>query len=157
MTRKPRKIELIVVHCSSSRYGNAALIDEWHRARGWRGIGYHFVILNGYPDVESYNLKRPKFWLDGVVEAGRLPDKIGAHVRGRNRNSIGICLIGMRQFTHQQYESLVRLFGEIRNDFPRVRLFGHYELLHKSDPPKTCPNIDMDWLRGMMEKRSGDE
>lgn len=147
-----RRIELIVVHCSDSIFGNAELIDMWHRRRGWRCIGYHFVILNGYPDVESYDLKRPQFWVNGVVEAGRPVNQIGAHARGgHNQHSVGICLIGKRQFTQQQFRSLVDLVGKLRRDYPRANLVGHYELLRPGDPPKTCPNMDMDWVRGLIE------
>ena len=43
-----RTITLIIIHCSAVRpyqTSNAAQIDSWHRARGWNGIGYHYVIL----------------------------------------------------------------------------------------------------------------
>ena len=146
-----RSIDLVVIHCSYSEYGNAALIDGWHRQRGWEGIGYHYVLLNGYPDADSHRLRRPCFWLDGVVETGRPLEVVGAHTRGHNRNSVGICLIGREQFTQQQFETLTRLIGELRVGRPRLRLAGHYELLGPRDPPKTCPNMDMDWLRGLLK------
>lgn len=145
-----RRIDQIVVHCSDSPYGDAKLIDDWHRRRGFARIGYHFVILNGYPDEESYMQKRPMFHLDGSVEEGRALEQTGAHVRGHNRSSVGICLIGKRQFTRCQFDALVRLVGKLRLDYPDARLVGHYELLKGSDPPKTCPNMDMDWIRGLM-------
>ena len=52
-----RKITLIIIHCSATRAGQdftAADIDRWHRQRGFRSIGYHFVVR-----------------LDGTVEPGR--------------------------------------------------------------------------------------
>jgi len=147
---RSRLIDLIVVHCSDSDYGNAVLIDRWHRARGWRSIGYHYVILNGYPDEDSSRLHRPQFWLDGFIEAGRQVERIGAHVRGWNHNSIGICMIGRNQFTQLQFEALQKLIADIRRSHRDARLCGHYELLRPGDPPKTCPNIDMEWLRGLM-------
>ena len=49
----------IVIHCSDSSYGTVDIIDHWHKMRGWSGIGYHYVIGNGYttkstgkPDVD---------------------------------------------------------------------------------------------------------
>ena len=42
-----REIKKIIIHCSDSEFGDAALIDKWHKERGWTGIGYHYVILNG--------------------------------------------------------------------------------------------------------------
>ena len=37
----------IIVHHSDSDYGSAAIIDKWHRERGFDELGYHFVIGNG--------------------------------------------------------------------------------------------------------------
>ena len=141
-----RNIELIALHCSDSSYGNAPLIESWHKVRGFRMIGYHYVILNGYTNKQCYIEKRPEFQFDGHIETGRSNEDIGAHARNHNRNSIGICLIGRRQFTGLQFGSLKRLIAEIQQQHPQVRLIGHYEL----DNAKTCPNIDMDWLRGML-------
>ncbi len=49
--------DTIIIHCSATRAGQdftAADIDRWHRQRGFRSIGYHFVIR-----------------LDGTIEPGR--------------------------------------------------------------------------------------
>src|SRR3546814_19322645 len=76
----PRKINLIVVHCSATREGQphtAADIDRWHRAQGWNGIGYHWVVR-----------------LDGTVEIGRPQPIAGSHVKGHNAPSIGVVYVG---------------------------------------------------------------
>ncbi len=44
---KPKEIKRIIIHHSASDFGDAKLIDKWHKERGWKGIGYHFVVLNG--------------------------------------------------------------------------------------------------------------
>lgn len=78
--KKMRPITEIIVHCSATRAGkdfHAADIDRWHRAAGWKRIGYHFVVC-----------------LDGLIEVGRPIDMIGAHCAGHNKTSIGICYIG---------------------------------------------------------------
>ena len=75
-----RDIDKIIVHCSATQEGkeiNAAEINLWHLKRGWSGIGYHYVVL-----------------LDGTIEYGRSIYKQGAHVKGGNKGSIGICYIG---------------------------------------------------------------
>jgi N-acetylmuramoyl-L-alanine amidase len=75
-----RNIDKIVVHCSATQEGrhlDAAEINRWHLKRGWKGIGYHYVVL-----------------LDGTIEYGRSIYEPGAHVKGMNKNSIGICYIG---------------------------------------------------------------
>ena len=146
-----RWIEKIVIHCSDSDFGDASLLDSWHRGRGFDCIGYHFVILNAYPTPESIRLHRPEFWRDGVVETGRSLDIPGAHVRGHNHNSIGICLIGRNCFTLSQYESLNSKLGQLYEQFPEAKLYGHYELIRAGAPPKSCPNLDMDYLRGLSD------
>jgi hypothetical protein len=145
-----REIKRIVIHCSDSLFGDAALIGEWHKARGWSGIGYHYVILNGYPNQEFIRLKRPQFWRDGELQAGRPIEQSGAHVRGANHDSIGICLVGKEQFTGEQFATLLKLLSELRVKFPGITVVGHYEAIASGDPPKSCPNIDMEWLRSIV-------
>ena len=75
-----RKIQEIIVHCTATRAGRsvtACEIDIWHKARGWKGIGYHYVVM-----------------LDGVVVAGRSENEVGAHCNGKNATSIGVVYVG---------------------------------------------------------------
>ena len=75
-----RTVTLIVVHCSANQAGSAfrmADIDRYHRSLGWIGCGYHYVIPT-----------------DGTVEPGRPEEMTGAHCKGHNRHSIGVCYIG---------------------------------------------------------------
>ena len=136
-----RKIDTIIMHCSDSEWGNKRIIDRWHRQRGFRCIGYHYVILNGvlwkttgyYPE------------LDGRVEKGRPIARQGAHAKrgGHNVGSIGICLIGKTDFTVAQFKSARDLVWEIKNDYRDMRIIGHSEV----DDNKTCPVFDMDTFR----------
>lgn len=132
----------VFVHCSDSPYGDAALIDEWHRARGWSGIGYHWVILNGH----RKNSKDYSLWDDGLVEAGRPERETGSHARGHNRRSIGICLIGRTEFTGRQIDVLLYEIRKLKARFDVTDVLGHYEV----DSSKTCPNLDMNWLRSRL-------
>lgn len=109
------KIEAILVHHSASRFGCVRIIDEWHRARGWRMIGYHAVIGNGRPFRAGEYL--PAY--DGIVEVGRShnfdtviePEERGAHAAalGMNARSLGVCLIGRKlgDYTPAQLRALV--------------------------------------------------
>ena len=75
-----RPIDSIIIHCSATPEGKhftAADIRRWHKAQGWSDIGYHYVIL-----------------LDGTVQEGRPISQPGAHCKGMNARSIGICYIG---------------------------------------------------------------
>lgn len=67
----------IIIHHSLSPDVSAAVIDCWHRERGWTCIGYHIVIRK-----------------NGTFETGRNISYVGAHAKGRNAHSIGICLPG---------------------------------------------------------------
>lgn len=77
---KQTRINKVILHCTATKEGQdfkAKDIDNWHKAKGWKGIGYHFVI-----DI------------DGTVEAGRNEDEQGAHCSGHNNNSLGIVYVG---------------------------------------------------------------
>jgi N-acetylmuramoyl-L-alanine amidase len=143
-----RKINKIIVHCSVSHFGNRDLIDEWHKERGFDEVGYHYVICNPYWDMLSFKEHKPNWENDGLLQTGRAVKKIGAHARGHNTGSIGICLIGVDLFTGRQ---LITLFNHIK--FLKEHLcakdtqvLGHHEL----DSKKTCPNLNMELLRELI-------
>ena len=124
-----RYIDKIVVHCSATPEGrdvSAATIDEWHKQRGWSGIGYHFVV-----------------GLNGNIEYGRDLDKTGAHVKGHNTGSIGICYIGgidsvskvaKDTRTSEQKESLLDLIKTLKKLHPQAIVHGHNEFSSKACP-----------------------
>lgn len=94
----------------------ARQIDAWHRAQGWSKIGYHFVVR-----------------LDGRVEEGRLLSEAGAHVRGLNRQAIGICFSGhgdLQPLTEAQLHSGVTLTVALCRQWqiPAHRVLGHREV-----------------------------
>lgn len=127
-----RKISKIIIHCSDSEWGNPFEIDSWHRARNFSKIGYHFVIMNSRigPNLELKTM-------DGQICTGRPLNMIGAHCRGENKTSIGICLIGVDVFTPAQFRSLNALLDELAVKFPQpLRAYPHSEF-----SSKTCPNF----------------
>ena len=153
----------IFIHCSATEYGSALLFDSWHKARGWREIGYHFIISNGL--YSGFQKERWPF-SDGHIEAGRKldddssfePDEIGAHVYGFNTGYIGVCIIGNRRFTSAQYKTSKNLVLYLVDKFGLLieNVFGHYEagkLNEKYATHKTCPNIPMDQYRSYLEGR----
>lgn len=140
--RTLKDIKKIIVHCSDSDFGDINLIDAWHRERGFLGCGYHYVILNGVPTHgKPYNEK-----FDGVVQPGRQLREFGAHCKGHNKDSIGICLIGKHHFTAKQlYVALPDLVTMLRNELPIqvCDIYGHRDF----DKNKTCPNFDVKHLK----------
>lgn len=117
-------VRYLVVHCADTPNDGqftAADIHDWHKERGWDGIGYHAVIRR-----------------DGTREAGRPPYWPGAHVRGHNHESLGVCLIGRDEFTPAQMLALAELLREWSRAHPEAEVVGHRDL----DSHKTCPNFD---------------
>jgi hypothetical protein len=120
----------------------------------FRCIGYHNVILNAYPFDDG--LKQEVY--DGMIHPGRPLGEPGAHVRGYNEDSIGICMIGIGKgigkFTHKQLRSARWLIQTYMDTFdvPLDMVQGHCEL----DPVDKgyCPGIDMDSFRLFMEDYS---
>lgn len=65
---------------------------------------------------------------------------VGAHARGFNKISLGVCLIGKKNFTKKQYESLEKVLRTWKRKYPKTEIIGHYVI---SDSKKTCPNFDV--------------
>ena len=155
----------LVVHTAAFRGKNcdAARIDGWHRERGWNGIGYHYVILNDKHDSKP----------DGLVEPGRPENISGAHARGINSQSLGICCVGhgdYNNFTQKQYESLYNLLEELANryEIQVENIIGHRELNNligrgllddQYQTYKSCPGnmVDMAGIREVMQRRLSSE
>lgn len=143
-----REIKKIIVHCSDSEWGDAVVIDQWHKARGWDGIGYHYVITNGRRTSHSTYRATD----DGIIETGRPLDKNGAHCRGHNRDSIGVCLIGSHHYSGRQlYEALPSLLTALMNEYGLTYfdVYGHNEF----SSTKTCPNIEGKLIRDIQKTR----
>jgi len=126
-----RRWHYVVVHHSYSDFGSARVIDQWHKARGWLGVGYHFVIGNGNGSP------------DGAIEATfRWERQIhGAHagVREYNQHGIGICLIGDFERDYpspRQVASLVSLVSYLQE---RCNIPVSNVLLHRHVKATSCP------------------
>ena len=150
---KVNKPKYIIVHCSDSHYGNKQLIDKWHNAKRWNGCGYHYVITNCYPTRDLYDNYQPHIKSDGMVTPGRVHTQEGAHCYGYNSKSIGICLIGVGTFTSRQLKSLKILVQKLQYDYGyKLKVLGHNETPSGIDQGKSCPNINMNWLRQYLEE-----
>ena len=121
-----KDIKLLVVHCSDTENSEALTAIDIHKMHlnfGWDGIGYH-KIINRSGKIEN---GRPEYW-------------IGAHVRGKNRISLGVCLIGKNRFTVKQFISLERVLRKWKYLYPKAKIVGHRDT---GDTAKTCPNFDV--------------
>ena len=127
-----RKINKIIIHCTATKEGKdfkAKDIDRWHKEKGWKCIGYHYVID-----------------LDGTVEKGRSVEEIGAHCNGHNADSIGIVYVGGLDSkgnpkdtrTQAQKEALWELLRVLITKYPKASIHGHNEFSSKACP---CFNV----------------
>ena len=136
-----RIINEIIVHCSDTKPSmniGVAKIREWHKARGWKDVGYNYVICR-----------------DGAIEGGRdldgdgdYEEEIGSHALGHNANSIGICLVGGMgedgrpdaNFTFHQYIALSSLLKSLLERYKGAEVLGHRDIPGVS---KACPCFDV--------------
>ena len=145
-----RTINLIVIHCSATREDrpfNEQGLEAAHRLRGIDGIGYHFYIRS-----------------NGDIKSTRPLEKPGAHVRGYNAHSIGICYEGgldshgMPKDTRTSWQrhSLRVLVRVLLTDYPDAQVVGHRDLspdlngngeIEPMEWTKQCPCFDVkQWL-----------
>lgn len=123
-----RYINKIILHCSATpegRHVTTETIKQWHLERGFSDIGYHFVV-----------------YIDGTIVPGRPVERSGAHVKGMNANSIGVCYVGGVDHnlkakdtrTQKQLDSLERLITDLFEQYPDATLHGHNEFSTKECP-----------------------
>ena len=137
LPKSKRRITEIWIHCSATAPTHdvrMADLRRWHKARGWKDVGYHGAIIR-----------------DGRLQGGRDVNVPGAHARGHNRNSIGICMIGglgkdnrpAPNYTRAQWRMLKAVTAELQEQYPGAVVRGHNEL-----GGKACPSfLVADWLR----------
>jgi N-acetylmuramoyl-L-alanine amidase len=126
-----RHVNLIVIHQSASNnpaHDNVETIEKWHRERGFKKIGYHYFISK-----------------NGTVFNGRKEDEVGAHTKGHNSYSIGICLSGEGEKTATQLNALEILLIDVcsRYGLEKASIVGHKDLANTE-----CPGFDLkSWLK----------
>jgi N-acetylmuramoyl-L-alanine amidase len=140
VTGKGKNISRIILHCAATREGqdfSASTIRGWHtapkpRGRGWKDIGYHFIIR-----------------LDGTIEKGREENVTGAHAAPWNTGSIGVCYIGGVKIdgqtpkdtrTPEQLAAMERLVRELLKAYPGADVLGHRDV---PGVAKACPSFDV--------------
>lgn len=141
-----KKIDSIIIHCSATKEGaeiRAKDIERMHRQRGFKQIGYNYVICQ-----------------DGTVQTGRPLTVDGAHCLGYNNHSIGICYIGglgkdgkaKDTRTPAQKKALINLVKELCSCYDIIELAGHRDtspdlndngIVEPSEWVKMCPCFDV--------------
>lgn len=131
-----RKINEIIIHCTDTPFGRDVSVEDidlWHKEKGYYCIGYHYVID-----------------LKGNIHPGRSVSKIGAHCKGHNAHSIGICYVGGRHkngafcdtLNYRQRCALIMLISRLFKEFPTIdKISGHNDYSNKA-----CPCFDVSAL-----------
>ena len=130
-----RDVNYIAVHASATPPSMDIGVEEirrWHKDRGWSDVGYHIVVRR-----------------DGNIEYGRNFSTPGAHVKGYNRQSIGVCLVGgidsegnsEDNFTGAQFNALRDILIALLILFPQARVRGHRDF---PNVHKDCPVMDIE-------------
>ncbi|MNJ42947.1 N-acetyl-anhydromuranmyl-L-alanine amidase [compost metagenome] len=134
-----KAVRYLVVHCAATpptRDIGVKEIRAMHLNRGFRDIGYHYVIRR-----------------DGRVEKGRPDTVAGAHVSGVNSISLGVCLVGgvdargrpEDNYTPAQRSALEQLLLTLQAAHPSAQILGHRDLSpDKNGDGKVSPN---EWLK----------
>ena len=132
VNKNPRRISEIIVHCSATPEGKDFTVEQirqWHLARKFSDIGYHYVIYR-----------------DGSIHTGRNESISGAHCTGHNTISIGVCYIGgcdadgktpKDTRTPAQKRSLESLLKTLKGKYPNATIHGHRDFANKA-----CPSFD---------------
>ena len=139
------KVEKIILHHSLTKDGTAKDFDgikNYHiYTNGWKDIGYHYVIeLVG----DEYQIIK-----------GRGEDEVGAHTKGENYSSIGICVVGNFDENYvpvQQLNKLIELIRDIRRRHGYIPIFGHRDFLESNTGyKKSCPGdkFPLEYLRNL--------
>lgn len=121
---KDQDIEYFVIHTSATKPSmrvNAEVIRQWHMTppRNWSNIGYHLVITR-----------------EGMVEPGRPLWAPGAHAKGVNTKSWGICMVGgldeggepVNNYTERQFALLKGVLTQLWQRAPQAKAIGHRDL-----------------------------
>lgn len=131
-----RPINLLVIHHSASpRATTRAQIEGWHRDRGFQGCGYHFVVEQ-----------------DGILLPGRPLAEEGAHAKGHNATSVGICVTGNNVDPGEawgipQQNTLAQFVRWFLVFHPGATVCGHRDL---EGAHTECPGLDVrTLLRGL--------
>ena len=126
-----RTINSIIIHCTATKplaHINVNDVRRWHQQRGFNDIGYHYLVL-----------------VDGTVEVGRPLNETGAHCKGHNAHSIGVCYVGglndkgkpADTRTPAQRTALRNLLTTLKRQYPNAIIHGHRDFAAKA-----CPCFD---------------
>lgn len=137
---KSYKWRYIIVHHTATDAGTSLTINKMHQQRGWKGIGYHFIIDNGTVGKEDGQIEVAPRWIK---------QQDGAHCRAAHMNSkgIGVALIGnfsKENVSNKQMEALAYLVNLLSKKYniPKENIIGHGQV---KGAATECPGKNFPW------------
>ncbi|TCO70418.1 N-acetylmuramoyl-L-alanine amidase [Marinisporobacter balticus] len=127
--KKMNKTSMIIIHHAAHSSATVDDVHRWHKEEGFRGFGYHFLITK-----------------DGQIYRGRPENTIGAHCKGYNQSSLGICLQGnfeVEKVNKIQLEALIQLCQYLCNKYGINTIKGHRELRSTTCPGQNFPLVEV--------------
>lgn len=135
-----REVFFIVLHHAEARNISPEEIHQAHINKGWSGIGYNEYIRKS-----------------GDVFIGR-GDFIGAHCRGWNSHTFGICLEGDFNFRDEAEEFISdgnpqkeAMLARIEYHLFRFRLMPEAVVLHRTLCDTDCPGEFFPFKHGQIK------
>ena len=136
-------IDRIIIHHSAIQQSadtNPLAIHSAHLRRRYSGIGYHFYIK-----------------ADGTIYRGRPIIYIGAHCKGYNSKSIGICFEGnfeIEKPTNLQKIAFQNLLEYLKKEIPTIKYFNyHKEVYATVCPGKNCTFTELNNIEREEERK----
>ncbi|MFC1548644.1 N-acetylmuramoyl-L-alanine amidase [Candidatus Omnitrophota bacterium] len=137
-----KKWKYIIIHHSATDIGSSTQFNKAHQQRGWKGVGYHFVIDNGTCGKGDGQIETSPRWLN---------QEGGAHCKAgdMNEKGIGVCLVGdfsRERVSRKQMNSLAFLVNKLRKyyNIPKSRIVGHGQV---SGAKTECPGKRFPWRK----------
>ena len=113
------------------------MVDTLHRSFGWGGCGYHYFIEK-----------------DGRIRQGRDDKEEGAHTKGQNKTSIGICLAGNFDATLPTPEQIASLKTLLKQKVNNHLINPENIFPHRHFATKTCygNKLSDSWARDLIKE-----
>lgn len=122
---KRRETRYIILHHRAGD-GDVESIHKQHLTQGFSGIGYHFYVRKS-----------------GEVFKGRPIGTVGAHSKGVNQVSIGVCFEGNfeteKGMPKMQKKSGKELISYLKNLYPDAEIKRHRDVQATACPGKNFP------------------
>ncbi len=126
------KVQKLVIHHSASNRATTKKADiaRWHKERGFSQIGYHKIIEG-----------------NGAIVNGRSENIQGAHAKGANQGSLGVCVVGNFENeipTQAQINGLISVLTTWCNahSLNSKNIYGHFNVPGGSTTT-SCPGKNL--------------